>query len=196
MDSVGAGGLSRRSPLGLWWGSRGGLAGRLAASQENRKGSVLPIPGSGVNRPAQCRRLQERPLDAARLRGCVTGMHERRCETTTTHPLVRREAVEAGDVRVEVDSAGCCRRAIHARQQEQQRAIPKRTERVVNLLPILTAPVVTAEHLAVDLMPGAKLAARAHLGDLALDLRHRNRPGSSRAAAATRNGRLRSPLLQ
>src|SRR6476469_4948556 len=104
-------------------------------------------------------------------------MHERGCETTATHPLARCEAVEAGDVRLEVDSARCCLRTIHPRQQEQQRAIPRRTEPVVNLLPIMSAPVVTAEHLAVDLMPGAKLAARAHLGDLALDPRRRSRPG-------------------
>jgi hypothetical protein len=43
------------------------------------------------------------------------------------------EAVEAGDVRLEVDSTGCCRRAIDPRQQEQQRAIPRRTESVDDL---------------------------------------------------------------
>src|SRR5713226_7355116 len=107
-------------------------------------------------------------------------MHERRRETTATHPLARREAVEAGDVRLEVDTAGCYRRAIHPRQQEQQRAIPRRTERVVNPLPILTPSVVGAEHLAVDLMPGPKLAARAYLDDLTLDLPRRSMRGSRR----------------
>jgi len=104
-------------------------------------------------------------------------MHERGCETTTTHPLARREAVEAGDVRLEVNSASCCRRAIDRRQDEQQRAIASRTDRVVKSLPILTPSLVAAEHLAVDLMPGAKLAVRAYLDDLAVDLRRRCRRG-------------------
>src|SRR5713101_6826383 len=106
-------------------------------------------------------------------------MHERGRETTSAHRLARREAVEAGDARLEVDGAGCCGRAIHAGQQEQQRAIPRRTERVVNPLPILTPSLVTAEHLAVDLMPGPELAARAYLDDFTVD-RRRSRPGCRR----------------
>src|SRR6266480_4753629 len=100
-------------------------------------------------------------------------MHERGREATATHSLARREAVEARDVPVEVDSAACRRRAVQPRQQEQQRAIPSRTERVVNPLPLWTRPLVTAEHLAADLMPAAKLAAGADLDDLTLDLRRR-----------------------
>src|SRR5712691_5961639 len=107
-------------------------------------------------------------------------MHERGRETTSAHPLARCEAVEAGNVRLEVDTAGCCGRAIDARQQEQQRAIPRRTECVVNPLPILTPSLVTAEHLAVDLMPGPELAARAYLDHLTVDRRRRSRPGSRR----------------
>src|SRR5438093_12316401 len=107
-------------------------------------------------------------------------MNERGREATATQSLARREAVEAGDVPLEVDTAGCCRRAIHPRQQEQQRAIPRRTERVVNPLPISTPSVVSAEHLAVDLMPGPKLPAPAYLDDLTLHPRRRNRPGSRR----------------
>jgi hypothetical protein len=37
----------------------------------------------------------------------------------------------------------------------------------------LTPSGVTAEDLAVDLVPGAKPLARAHLDDLTLDLRRR-----------------------
>ena len=86
-------------------------------------------------------------------------MHERGREATATHSLARREGVEAGDVPVEIDTAGCCRRADYPHQEEQQRAITSRTERVVNPLPLWKRPLVNAEHLAVDLMPGAKLAA-------------------------------------
>src|SRR5881227_3003557 len=107
-------------------------------------------------------------------------MHERGRETTSAHRLARREAVEPGDVRVEVDGAGCCGPAVHARQQEQQRAIPGRTERVVNPSPVSTASLVTPEHLAVHLMPGPELAARAYLDDLGVDRRRRGRPGSRR----------------
>jgi hypothetical protein len=51
----------------------------------------------------------------------------------------------------------------------------------VNRLPVLTAPIVDTEHLAVDLPPRAKLALRARLDNLAFDLRRRERLGSRRA---------------
>jgi hypothetical protein len=42
----------------------------------------------------------------------------------------------------------------------------------------MTASVVNAEHLAEDLMPGLQFVARAHLDDLALDLRRCHRKGN------------------